>query len=309
MPLDPVAQKLIELVKSLNEPPLGALPLEQARQRMYRAIRLSGEPEEVAKVENRKIPGPAGEIPVRVYTPTGKGPFPVLVYYHGGGWVVCDLETHDPICRSMAHEAACIVVSVDYRLAPEAKFPAAVEDSYAALEWVAAHAPEINGDSTKIAVGGDSAGGNLAAVVSLLARDRQGPALVFQLLIYPSVASDHDFPSIQENGKGYMLEITDMEWFASQYIPDGTDLKDPRLSPYWAESHRDLPPALVITAEFDPLRDEGEAYAQKLKEAGTPAQVLRYDGMIHGFYGMTGRMAQAREAIATSATALRQAFE
>jgi len=270
---------------------------------------LGGDPEPVNKIEDRKLPGTAGSIPVRVYTPSGSGPFPVLVYFHGGGWVLCDIETHDPVCRSLANAAECIVVSVDYRLAPENKFPAAVDDCYAAAQWVMNNASLINGDPDRVAVGGDSAGGNLAAVVALMARDLGGSAPIFQLLIYP--VTDYYLPgtpSMEENAEGYFLTRDDMVWFWNHYLNDVAEAEDPRACPLKASSLSGLPPALVITAEFDPLRDEGEMYAARLGEAACGVELVRYDGMIHGFFNMGGVLEQGRSAIALAAAQLRSAF-
>jgi acetyl esterase len=269
---------------------------------------LAGEPEEVGKVENRTIPGPAGEIPVRIYTPYGQGPFPSLVYYHGGGWVVGDLDGADVPCRLLTNRANCVVVSVDYRLAPEHKFPAAVEDAYAAAKWVVENAPSIQVDPARVAVGGDSAGGNLAAVVALMARDRGGPSLLYQMLIYPVTHHAYNTDSYRENAEGYFLTKDMMVWFWNHYLRDEQDGKNPYASPLLADNLSGLPPALVITAEYDPLRDEGEAYAERLKAAGIPVEVTRYNGMIHGFFWMPGALEQGKKAIEQAANALKQAF-
>src|SRR2546426_5082395 len=224
MPLDPQTQPVLEMMAAMSAPPVHAQSVEEARQAMAMMAVMAGEPEPVGKVEDRDIAGPEGTIPVRIYTPEGKGPFPVLVFFHGGGWVIGNIESHDAICRSLTNLAGCITVSVDYRLAPEHKFPAAPEDCYAATQWVAALAATFNGDSTRIAVGGDSAGGNLAAVVALMARDQGGPNLVYQSLIYP--ATDYYLPgtqSIQENAEGYLLTRDDMIWFLDHYLSGEED--------------------------------------------------------------------------------------
>jgi acetyl esterase len=233
----------------------------------------------------------------------------VLVYFHGGGWVLGGLETHDGVCRGLANGAACVVVSVDYRLAPENKFPAAAEDCYAAAAWVAKHAPVIGGDPRRIAVGGDSAGGNLSAVVALMAGDRQGPELSLQLLVYPVTDSACDTPSYRENAEGYLLTRDAMAWFWNHYVRDDRDRINPHAAPLRAGNVAGTPPALVITAEFDPLRDEGEAYARRLEAAGVPVTLTRYDGMIHGFFGMTMVMDKARAAMHEATMALRRRFE
>jgi acetyl esterase len=308
MPLDPQAQAYLDQMAALNAPPLYTLTPEFIRQatRMQRAM--LGEPEPVANVETRVIPGPAGDIPIRIYTPSGNGPFPVLVFFHGGGWVICDLDTHDDICRSLTNQAACIVVSVDYRLAPEHKFPAAPEDCYAATCWVAGNAAQLNGDPSRIAAGGDSAGGNLAAVISQMARDQGGPSLVFQLLIYPATDFKATTPSSEENARGYFLEKQDMIWFMNHYLNGEEDKLNPLASPLKASDLSGLPPALIITAQYDPLRDEGELYGQQLKAAGVPVTMSRYNGMIHGFLSMAAVLDQGKQAIAECASALRAAF-
>ncbi|HEU5368111.1 MAG TPA: alpha/beta hydrolase [Ktedonobacterales bacterium] len=305
MPLDPQAQIFLDQMAALDAPPMHTLTPEQVRENIKLQPMLM-EPEPVAQVENRTIPGPAGAIPVRVYTPAGSGPFPVLVFFHGGGWVICDLDTHDGICRSLCNGAGCVVVSVDYRLAPEHKFPAAPEDCFAATQWVAGHAAEVNGDPGRIAIGGDSAGGNLTAVVAQMARDRNGPKLAFQLLIYPATDFTFSGPSLKENADGYFLTREDMDWFSNHYLRSETDKKDPLASPMLAADLSRLPPALVITAEYDPLRDEGETYGRRLKEAGVPTIVSRYEGMIHGFFGFPFDV--SKRAQDEASRALRAAF-
>jgi acetyl esterase len=308
MPLDPQARAYLDQLAALNAPPLSALTPEVARQAIQMQTVLVAEREPVARVEDRRIPGPEGEIPLRIYTPAGAGPFPALVFFHGGGWVICDLETHDGLCRSLTNGVGCVVVSVDYRLAPEHKFPAALQDCYAATRWVAGHAAEIAVDGTRIAVGGDSAGGNLAAVVAQLARAQGGPPLVFQLLIYPATDLTADTPSKRENSEGYGLSREDMLWFASHYLRSPADARDPLASPMLTPDLRGLPPALIITAEYDPLRDEGEQYGARLQEAGVPVTVSRYAGMIHGFLTPPVPFDQTQRAIAECCRALRRAF-
>ncbi len=232
----------------------------------------------------------------------------MLVFFHGGGWVIGDLETPDGTCRALANRAGCVVVSVDYRLAPENKFPAAPQDTYAATQWVAANAASIHVDPARIAVGGDSAGGNLAAVTAQMARDRGGPRLVFQLLVYPVIDGACDTASYRDNAEGYLLTKDMMRWFWNHYVRDAEDLFNPIASPLRARSLKGLPPALVQTAEFDPLRDEGEAYAAQLKQAGVPVRLTRYNGMIHGFFGMASVMDRAKTAIDEAGAALRSAF-
>ncbi|WP_210238533.1 alpha/beta hydrolase [Pseudalkalibacillus caeni] len=306
--LDPQAKFVLDQLEAAGAPPMETQTPEEARASADFSP-LAGVPEEVAKVENRTIPGPDGEIPVRVYTPEGEGPFPVLVFYHGGGWVIGDLDTVDVPCRMLANRAKCVVVSVDYRLAPEHKFPAAADDAYAAVQWVAESAAEINGDPARIAVGGDSAGGNLAAVVALMAKDNGGPNLAYQMLIYPVTRHGFDTVSYVENADGYLLTKNSMIWFWDHYLRDESDGMNPYASPILAKDLTGLPPALVITAGFDPLRDEGEAYAEKLKNAGVPVEATRYDGMIHGFFWMPGILEQGRNAIDQAAKGLKDAFD
>ena len=283
MPLDPQMQAYLDQMAALNLAPMHTFPPEMVRQGMLMELANAGEPEPVAHVENQSIAGPRGEIPIRVYTPTGDGPFPLLVFFHGGGWVVCNLDTHDNVCRNLANAAGCVVVSVDYRLAPEYKFPAAPEDCYAATQWVAANASRLNGDASRIAVGGDSAGGNLATVVALMARDQGGPPLLFQLLIYPVTDATGSSPSMIENADGYGLTREDMIWFTNHYLNNEDEQQNPLASPLLAPNLNGLPPALIITAEYDPLRDEAELYGQRLKDAGVPVTTTRYNGAIHGF--------------------------
>jgi acetyl esterase len=310
MPLDPQIQFLLEQMEAAEAPPLSTASVEDARNQLLLIVSLwNSEPEPIQHVENREIPGPAGNIPVRIYTPEGTGPFPVLVYFHGGGWVIGNLDTHDNGCRQIANAAGCIVVSVDYRLAPEHKFPAAADDCYAATQWAAENASALNGDPARLAVGGDSAGGNLAAVVALMARDKGGPPLMYQVLIYP-VTDYHTpgTPSYQENAEGYFLTRDDMIWFWNHYLNSEDESKHPYASPLQAANLQDLPPALVLTAEYDPLRDEGELYAARLQEAGVPVIQRRYNGLIHGFFGMSGIVDESKRAFTETVASLREAF-
>jgi acetyl esterase len=306
MPLDPQAQQVLEQTAALGLPPNHLVSPSQARINMKSRPRAAGP--EVAKVEDRLIPGPGVDIPVRIYTPTGSGPFPVLVWFHGGGWVVGDLETTDPTARHLTVGANCVVISVDYRLAPETKFPGAVDDAYAATVWAAQQAPRLNGDSGRIAVGGDSAGGNLAAAVALMARDRGGLSLAFQLLVYPVTARDFGTVSYRQNAEGYGLNLDGMRWYWDLYLQSPADASNPYAAPLVAQNLKGLPPALVITAEYDPLCDEGEAYAKRLQDAGVATTCRRYDGMIHGFFGMTAVVDKGKQAMAEACAALQQAF-
>lgn len=308
MPLDPQTKAYLDQMDALQMPPLSALEPAMIRQGIAAQYADAPLGEPVANVENRTIPGPAGEIPVRIYTPEGSGPFPILVFFHGGGWVICTLDTHDGQCRSLANGAGCIVVSVDYRLAPEHKFPAAPEDCYAATCWVAEHAAEIGGDASRIAVGGDSAGGNLTAVVTQMAREHGGPRLIFQLMIYPATNFTAQTPSKTENAEGYFLTLDDMLWFEGHYLRNEADKLNPLASPLLAKDLSNLPPALILTAEYDPLRDEGELYGQRLQEAGVPVIIRRYDGLIHGFFGMALIVDEARRSVTETVQTLREAF-
>jgi acetyl esterase len=308
MPLDPQAQAFLEQLAASGAPPLHELSVAEARQVIVTLFGTPDNPEPVGAVEDRTIAGAAGEMPARIYTPTGRGPFPVLVYFHGGGWVIGNLEAYDPTCRALTNAAGCMVVAMEYRLAPEHKFPAAPEDCYAALQWVAAHAAAMGGDPTRLAIGGDSAGGNLTAVVAQMVRDRGGPSLVYQLLVYPVTDYNFDTASYRENADGYLLTKDAMVWFWNHYLRSAADGNDPQASPLRAQNLRDLPPALVLTAEFDPLRDEGEAYARRLQEAGVPVTLKRYDGMIHGFFSLGKVFPQGKQAIQEAANGLRTAF-
>ena len=309
MPLDPKVREFLDLAAAAGFPPTHTLSPTEARELMVkRRALLEATPEPVARIEDRAIPGPAGEVPVRVYAPAADAALPVLTFFHGGGWVIGSIDTHDMVCRALANAAGCLVVSVDYRLAPEACFPAAAEDCYAATAWVAEQARSLGADGARIAVGGDSAGGNLAASVALIARDRGGPPLAFQWLIYPVAAPDFETASYQSCAEGYGLTRADMIWFWDHYVPDATDRSNPYVAPLSAEDLRGLPPALVITAEYDPLRDEGEALAARLREAGVPTTLKRYEGQIHGFVSNFTIMEQGRVAIDQAAAALRAAF-
>ena len=308
MPLDPQAQAFLEQLAASGAPPLHELSVAEARQIIVTLFGTTDTPEPIGTVEERTIPGAAGAMPARIYTPQGRGPFPLLVYFHGGGWVIGNLEAYDPTCRALTNAAGCIVVAMEYRLAPEHKFPAAPEDCYAALQWVATHAAAIGGDPTRLAIGGDSAGGNLTAVVAQMVRDRGGPHLVYQLLVYPVTDYNFDTASYRENADGYLLTKDAMVWFWNHYLRSAADGSNPLASPLRAPNLRGLPPALILTAEFDPLRDEGEAYAARLREAGIPVTLKRYNGMIHGFFSLGAVFDQGQQAMAEAATGLRAAF-
>jgi acetyl esterase len=308
MTLDPQTKIVLEQMAAAGAPPMETLSPEQARSAM---ILPQGEVESVGKVEERVIPGPESDIPVRVYYPKEEQDvYPALVYYHGGGWVVGNLDSHDNVCRALTNLANCVTISVDYRLAPEHKFPAAVVDSYVAVQYVYDHAESFQVDRNKIAVGGDSAGGNLAAVISNMAKDKGTPSICYQLLLYPSTnVGGEPTVSMKENAEGYFLTKGMMEWFRDCYLNTEEDKKNPLLSPLLNEDLIGLPPALVVTAEYDPLRDEGEAYAKKLADAGVEVESIRYDGAIHGFISMAAVIEQGKSALEKAGKALKEAFE
>jgi acetyl esterase len=309
MPLEPVTAAILNQMATANGPKLEDLAPAQGRE-MYRMLQPPAPDITVGSVDDRTIPGPAGAIPIRVYKPQDAGnALPVHVFFHGGGWVIGDLDTHDAYCRELCRLAGCIVVAVDYRLAPEHPFPAAVDDAWAAINWVAENGASLGADTARISVGGDSAGGNLSAVVAQMARDNGGPRLCFQLLIYPATDLAMDTPSHRENAEGYMLTRGSMNWFLGHYCPALDQRSSARLSPLKSARFDALPPAYVITAEFDPLRDEGEAYAERMREAGVPVECHRYDGMIHGFVCMFRLIPAAHPALEKAAAALRAAHD
>jgi len=306
MPLTPEYQAMLEQLAAQPGPPLSSLTPAEARQ-IYQMMRPVNPELKVGAVIDRNVSGPAGEIPVRIYTPAGSGPFPVLLNFHGGGWVIGDLETTDAACRDFCNTAGCVVISVDYRLAPEHRYPAAVEDCYAATRWAADNMTSLNGNG-RLAVSGESAGGNLAAVVCLLAREQGGPRIDFQLLLYPVTDCDLSRGSYAENGTGYLLELDTMRWFWNQYCPDPATRTEPNASPLRAANLAGLPPALIVTAEFDPLRDEGEAFGRALQAAGGQAEICRFDGLVHDFIATAQIFAASRSAFEATCARLRQAL-
>jgi acetyl esterase len=312
MALDPQAANVIDLVIKSGRPPYHQLTPKDARQ-MFRETRPASTPPapQIGAVRELMAEGSAGPIPLRLYRPAGVGDsrrLPVLIYFHGGGWVIGDLETHDVLCRQVTAEAGVCVVAVDYRLAPEHKYPAAVDDAWAATRWIVAHAAEFGIDTERVAVGGDSAGGNLAAVVALLARDARAPRIGLQLLIYPVTDLASESQSYTDLAEGYMLTRESMRWFRAQYLAKEEDAADWRVSPLRAPSLTGVAPALVITAGYDPLRDEGEAYARRLREAGVSVDAVCFGGMIHGFVPMGRLIDTAFRGVSLIAGALRQAL-
>jgi acetyl esterase len=306
MALHPQCKGFLDQIAASGGRPLHLLSPAEARAQAM-PPELAGPEQPVHQVENKRIPGDGGLIPIRVYRPSAASPLPALVFFHGGGFVLGGLDMSDRTCRALANASGCVVISVDYRLAPEHTFPAAADDAFAATSYVAEHAADFGIDPALIAVGGDSAGGNLAVVTALRARDSGGPALAFQLLIYPWVDFIADSGSMREYGADHFLTAEAMAWFADHYAPVPIDRRQPWVSPSLANL-AGLPPALVLTAECDPLRDQGEAYARRLNQAGVQAASKRYDGMIHVFFNLGGIIDGGREAVADAAAGLKNAL-
>lgn len=311
--LHPQALALLRLIADRGIPPTHTLTPAQAREYyVQRRFVTQPAPAEVASVQGLEAGSPAGPIPLRSYRPPGSRPgdvLPVLVYYHGGGWVIGDLDSHDNLCRELCARSGCAVIAVDYRLGPEHRFPAAVDDAIAATRWVRDHAARLNVDPARLAVGGDSAGGNLAAVVALAARDSGDLPIAFQLLIYPATDQRRGWPSHTTNGQGYLLEKTTMDYFHDHYLGGDAHDLDWRASPLLAADHARLPPAFVLTAGYDPLRDEGLQYAHKLTEAGNQATLVNFDRQIHGFITMGKVIDEANAAVRVCAAELRHALQ
>lgn len=318
--LDPQVATLLEVIEAIGLPPSYATSPASARQRLEEYFG-GQDTEPVGGTTEYEIPGPAGGIPVRQYSPDGPSPHPLVVFYHGGGWTIGSLDTHDNLCRALVNRADCAVVSVDYRLAPEHPFPAAFHDCYAAAEWAAEYAGQIGCDPDRIAVAGDSAGGNLSAAVALRARDvkrgvgfhdepGEAPDIVHQTLLYPAVNSPAGpyFESYEENAEDYFLERASMEYYYDHYVDDPADARNEYLAPLLAADLSDLPPASVLTAGFDPLRDEGRAYADRLREASVEVSHQEFDGQIHGFVSMTDEIDRAQDGLDFLAGELASAF-
>lgn len=309
MPLDPKVQALLARVNAQPAPPLHALSVAEHRAQTVAQAKGGGPLPSVAAISERTIPGPAGDVPITVYRPPGAGPFPLLLFFPGGGFVLSSLPHHDQLCRSFCQGAGCVVVAVDYRLAPEAPFPAAPNDCLAATRWVAQHAADLSADAAQIAVAGDSSGGALAAVTALRCRDEGGPPLVAQLLLCPLTAyPTPPTPSGLAYAQGYLMTRPRLLWYLQQYVSESA-AAHPYAFPLAAPDLRDLPPALVITAEYDILRDEGERYAARLRAAGVSTTRTRYPGMIHGFFAMPGLLDQAQQAIDESVAWLKEQFD
>lgn len=307
MPLHPEYQAMLSQMAEVGGPSLTEVPIQAARDMMKLAQPARADID-VGDVTNMKVEGPVGAIPIRVYSPASPGPYPIVFMFHGGGWVIGDLDTADCQSREVCRGADVLVVSVDYRLAPEHKFPAAAEDCYAVLNHVEMLAERFGGDPERIAVAGDSAGGNLAAVTAQMARDLGGPKLRFQLLVYPVTdGANTEYPSMVENAEGYMLTSEAMTWFWDHYC-SVEERTNPYASPNVAEDLTGLPPGLVQTAEFDPLRDEGEAYGHRMIEAGNQIDIKRYDGFIHGFFGHSQVLPATRIAMQDACSALKEAL-
>jgi acetyl esterase len=306
MPLHPQAQMLCDLVNAMGEVPPSNDRVDEIRTAFGGLVVMgAGAPESVFAVEDTSADG----VPVRIFRPSADTDLPVIVYFHGGGWTIGSVEQFDPVTRQLANATGTIVVSVDYRLAPEHPFPAPIDDCWQALNWVAKNAASFGGDGTRLAVMGDSAGGNLAAVCALMARDAGAPDLAMQVLVYPVVDHDFETRSYVANGRGYLLTLDDMHWFFSCYTNSGeVDRADWRISPLLAGDLSGVAPAVVVTAEFDPLRDEGEEYARRLEAAGVPVLSLPYEGMIHAFFGLSAAFDASRDAIARISDSLAQAF-
>ena len=306
MPLDPQIKAALEQIEALGLPPHYEAGAVQARVNAASRPRAKGP--EVTYVEDRSIPTNNFRLPIRIYHPCGNGPFPAIMWAHGGGMVIGTLETSDYICRQICVNVGCVVVSVDYRLAPEYPFPAAPDDFYAATKWVADNAEGLGVDVSRISVGGESAGGNLATVVALMARDRGGPALVHQTLINPMLDTDFDTDSYLDNAEGYFLTRKTMMWYWKQYLGNDVDNKNPYAMPLAAPDLSGLPPSLLIVGEFDPLRDETESYAARLASAGVATTCTRYDGGVHNFFNMPATVNKATQAVEQITEALKVAF-
>jgi acetyl esterase len=308
MPLDPQVEALLNQIAASGAPSFSSMTVAEARGMAEGMAAMGGEQVPVSSVRDVTIPVDGATIGARVYRPDGNGPHPVVVFFHGGGFVIGDLDSHDNLARTLCRDAQAVVVAVDYRMGPEHRFPAAAQDSFAATRWIADHAAELGGDASRLAVCGDSAGGNLGAVVTQMARDAGGPAIRFAALIYPTVDMTLTGGSITENAKGYFLEKDDMDWFMSHYLNSDEDRPNPLASPALHPNLAGLPPCFITTCEFDPLRDEGEAYGATLRANGVAAENKRYDGLIHGAASMAGIVDGGRQMLTDVGDRLRTAL-
>lgn len=294
MALDPQVEALLAGFQAAGAQPFEEMTVPEARVAALAFKDLGGEPEDVAEVQHTFIPGPTADLPVRIYRPAGEGPLPALLYFHGSGWVILNIDVCDAAARAMTNRTGCVVVSVNYQKAPEHKFPIPFDDCYAATQWVFDNAERLGIDPERIGVSGDSAGGNLAAAVTLKARDHHGPKITYQLLVYPALEYGWDKPSAHENAEGYLLQRASMAWYWQHYVRSETDADSPYVSPLKAADLTGLPPAFIFTAGYDPLRDDGKEYAERLEQAGVQVTYRNYEGMIHGFFWMSGVLDQAK---------------
>jgi len=311
MPLDPIMKAFIDQMALQPAPKMYELPAPAARM-MFAAIMQMTGPKDVpiGKVANLVCPGPGGDIPLRIYTPVAAAAetLPALLFFHGGGFVIGNIDTHDGLCRIIANEAGVRVIAVDYRLAPEHKYPAAIEDAYAALTYVEANATQLGVDANRLAVGGDSAGGAMTAVLTQMAKDKGGPSIAFQLLFFPVTQIGEETASLKNFAEGFVLERAGLEWFYKSYVPDGADRKDPGISPLYGPVEG-LPPAYLTVAEFDPLHDEGLEYGWKLKTAGVACEIVDYPGLVHDFIYFQSVLPQAAVALKAAAQALKKGLK
>jgi acetyl esterase len=311
MPLDPIMKAFIDQMALQPAPKMYELPAPAARM-MFAAIMEMTGPKDVpiGKVANLVCPGPGGDIPLRIYTPVAPAAeaLPALLFFHGGGFVIGNIDTHDGLCRIIANEAGVRVIAVDYRLAPEHKYPAAIDDAYAALTYVEANAAQLGVDANRLAVGGDSAGGAMTAVMTQMAKEKGGPKIAFQLLFFPVTQIGEETTSLKNYAEGFVLERAGLEWFYKNYVPAGADRKDPGISPLYG-SVEGLPPAYLTVAEFDPLHDEGLEYGRKLKAAGVPCEIVDYPGLVHDFIYFQSVLPQAAVALKAAAQALKKALK
>ncbi len=307
MPLDPLVKAFLDQMKAVPGPKMSEAGPEVARATFGALMQMVGPKDiPVGKTENRVVPGAGGGVPIRVYSPVAAGsdPMPALVYYHGGGFVIGNIESHDGLCRMMANEGGFRVIAVDYRLAPEHKYPAAFDDAFAALGWVVANAAQIGVDANRIAVGGDSAGGALAAEVAQAAKAKGGHSVAAQMLLFPVTQIGEETSSLREFAVGYFLEKETLDWFYDCYLPPGAEKNDPKISPLRVKDASGLPPAYIMLGGFDPLHDEGMQYADKLRAAGVKVTVADHSDMVHCFIYLQAVLPQAHEALASAAKAV-----